>query len=115
MNLSIVPNRKFHATPACNRFAALHTGLHTSEDRRGKGRIWLADLCQLEWIMDHLTADRGLTSLSFAVLEINTAILPEQVKRHGRPGIYYYTSDIPSNAVELAYMHWTLLDRDDWC
>lgn len=113
--LSIVPNRKFHATPACNRFAALHRGLLTSEDRRGKGRIWLADVCQMSWIMDHLTASRGLTSMSFAVLEINTCLLQEPIKKHGRPGIYYTTADIPSKAIELAYMHWVLLDRDDWC
>jgi len=106
---------KWHATPLINRWEVARRGILTSEDHRKKGRIWLGDIEEMVYVMDHLTAVRNLTSMSFAVFAVQCHLLDERPKNCGRKGIYYLTRDVPPHACSLEYVHWCVLDRDDYC
>jgi hypothetical protein len=104
----------YHASLQVNTFLIKQHGLLTSEDERGKGRIWLATRTELDFIISHLMARRGLSVAQWTIWEVRADLLPSWPLRSGREGVYYVKTDISPEHIRIFETKWFGFDLDEF-
>lgn len=75
-------------------------GLLCSKDRRGKGRIWVCKVSELEWACKHVAETHKWDYNDLAVVGIKGYRI---ILHPRRRAIFYALSDIPTEALFVAY------------
>lgn len=86
----------YHFTIAGNVSSILQHGLKTERDRRGKGRIWLASWCALDWARSRVAEVHGVRAEALSVVFVIQ--LRSEVRQYGT-GVYYSVDDIPAQSI----------------
>jgi hypothetical protein len=107
-------NTMYHASLQVNSFLIRQQGLKTSEDERGKGRIWLADATEVNFVISHLMARRRLSVAQWCVWEVRADLLAKWPTKSGRSGIWYVTADIPPHCISILESKWVGFDLDEF-
>lgn len=97
---------KLHLSPADNISLIKQSGLQTSMDHRGVGRIWLCDWDKVGEVMRHLCGVRKVSCLRFACYSVRYWHIVNHLRQSNREGIYYVTADIPANHITLEATMW---------
>lgn len=97
---------KFHLSPADNISLIRQRGILTAFDHRQAGRVWLCDLDQVGFVLEHLNSVRQRKVLRWACFSVRWWHVAESLRKSGRPGIYYVLTDIPPNHFHLECTMW---------
>jgi len=114
-NNSHVPmNTLYHASLQVNSFLIGYQGLLAAEDERGKGRVWLAEITEIGYIIQHLMARKRLSVAQWAVWEVRTDLLPAAPLKSGRTGVWYVKCDVPPKCLHILETRWEGFHMEDF-